>query len=156
MHCQHNIKKWSISLFWCDIWKYPNPLLFNFFSYKLLSQYKKITCTTLNMKLTCTTIYCLLSGYWSSRLIHWLAGFRYSNLPTRKKTTLWISHISQCCLSNSMRKMTGMCLWLHMKNETVFLVKTVYKCFSLHFNTFKTMLTLQLTFEHFNNWNNNS
>ena len=131
-----------------------------FFSRALLLHYKRFTCTTLTIRNVHVPLFTAnINAYFQDiGLPGWFTGWQVSGIQTcqpGKKTTLWVSHISQCCLSNSVRNMTEMCLWLHMKNETVFWY-TIYKCFSLHFNTFKTMLIVQLTFMHFNKWNNNS
>jgi hypothetical protein len=109
--------------------KWEKAVLFKLFSRVPLSQYQTCTYTTSHCK-----YYCLLSGYWSSGV------FRCGNLRFRS-----------CCSSNSTRLDGKRILYLYWNNEIVDLSwYSVYKCFSLHLNTLKWILIVQLTFLNFN------
>ena len=93
----------------------------------LLSQYITCTCTTRHCK-----YYCLLSGIWSSGV------FRCGNLRFRS-----------CCSSISPRFDDKDVLYFYWNNEIRVVDLswfTLYKCLSLHLNTFKRILVVQLTF----------
>ena len=119
----------------------------NFFTDVPLSQHTACTHTAMYCK-----YYCPLLGYWSSGMFHWLAGLKPSKPLTNEIKVLREPQISQLLLFkfNQVKwQRRSQCLHSYNERESW---NTIYISYSLCFNTFKTILIVQLMHLNFSYW----